>query len=147
MCFGVRDTKHVKIGGPAQLLTLWMQVVQRLAVLLTPRNNPNSFSRPPGEAAAFPSPTGKGDGDSGRGRKHRREPGWYQANTMATELSGVNPYDRSRDEDTPQHHYGGGCGHDGPRTTGCPVHGDNCCWGGNENTRAGEYTGGKYSGW
>lgn len=57
---------------------------------------------------------------------------------MSTRVSGVNPFDRSRDVDRPLHHYGGGCGHEGPRTTGCPVHGDNCCWGGNEGTRVDE---------
>lgn len=128
---------HVKIDAQAPSLTLWLRLAKRLAVLLTPRRKPGSFSRPPGEEAVFPSTPDTADDENGKRKKHRREPGWYQANIMATELSGVNPYDKSRDPDRPQHHYGGGCGHEGPRTT-CPVHGDNCCWGGNENTRFGK---------
>ncbi|KAL1865302.1 hypothetical protein Daus18300_007192 [Diaporthe australafricana] len=104
------------------------------------RNKPGSFSRPPGEEAAFPTPKGSSGAadDSSQGERKKkkwgRKPGWYQANIITTGITGMNPYDRSLDPDRPTHHYGGGCGHDGPRTS-CPVHGDNCCWGGNEDAR------------
>ncbi|KAI3396245.1 hypothetical protein diail_12389 [Diaporthe ilicicola] len=108
------------------------------------RNKPGQFSRPPGEEAAFPSPKRNNDADdnsSSKGGKNkkrwrRRKPGWYQANVITTGVTGLNPYDRSMDPDRPTHHYGAACGHDGPRTS-CPVHGDNCCWGGNEDARKG----------